>query len=321
MAGKSKTTYDPHKKQINKAKKASAKAIPTTPPEIKKPENITIKKIKPPSPRQVAKREREKRYRKERKRVLQLIRRNEKRGIFLNQINAIPPIPKRITEASIRRLQKIDSKYIEEHGTGVDLETGEIISVSHIKRKRRKEADKRREESRRKTRERKRKVEDDSVSIVPGVEELVTVLTEEELRFLEGEEEKEEDKVDITGIIDRIHNADEVTPEDENIWTSEELIIRNFYQFLTEINLEAAAILWEWIDDLIQKYGQQVVGQILIEAYNHGLDFDYRVRYDKEKLMGRIAEFMQFLRAPDGTVNKVINAFESENGGVDADLY
>lgn len=313
MAGKSKTTYDPHKKKINKAKKASAKAIPTTLQEIKK--------IKPPSPRQVAKREREKRYRKERKRVLQLIRRNEKRGIFLNQINAIPQIPKRITEASIRRLQKIDSKYIEEHGTGVDLETGEIISISRIKRERRKEADKRREESRRKTRERKRKVEDDSVSIVPGMEDLVTVLTEEELRFLEGEEEKEEDKVDITGIIDRIHNADEVSPYDENIWTSEELIIRNFYQFLTEINLEAAAILWEWIDDLIQKYGQQVVGQMLIAAYNHGLDFDYRVRYDKEKLMGRIAEFMQFLRAPDGTVNKVINAFESENGGVDADLY
>lgn len=321
MAGKSKTTYDPHTKKINKAKKASAKAIPTTLSEIKKSEDITIKKIKPPSPRQVAKREREKRYRKERKRVLQLIRRNEKRGIFLNQINAIPQIPKRITEASIRRLQKIDSKYIEEHGTGVDLETGEIISIYRIKRERRKEADKRREESRRKTRERKRKVEDDSVSIVPGMEDLVTVLTEEELRFLEGEEEKEEDKVDITGIIDRIHNADEVSPADENIWTSEELIIRNFYQFLTEINLEAAAILWEWIDDLIQKYGQQVVGQMLIEAYNHGLDFDYRVRYDKEKLMGRIAEFMQFLRAPDGTVNKVINAFESENGGVDADLY
>ena len=43
--------------------------------------------------------------------------------------NPIPPIPKKITEASIRRLNKLTSKELREKSSyGVDIETGEILT-------------------------------------------------------------------------------------------------------------------------------------------------------------------------------------------------
>lgn len=50
-------------------------------------------------------------YRKERKRVLQIVRRAKKKGITLSD-NAVPSIPKKITQASINRLAKITPKSI-----------------------------------------------------------------------------------------------------------------------------------------------------------------------------------------------------------------
>ena len=50
-------------------------------------------------------------YRKERSRVLATVRRYEKQGLYVDFV--VPNIPKRITQASVRRLAKITPKKIQ----------------------------------------------------------------------------------------------------------------------------------------------------------------------------------------------------------------
>lgn len=53
-----------------------------------------------------------KEYRKQRSRVLATVRRYEKQGLYVNFV--VPNIPKRITQASVRRLSKITPKQIQQ---------------------------------------------------------------------------------------------------------------------------------------------------------------------------------------------------------------
>lgn len=239
-------------------------------------------------------------YRKERKRVLQLIRRNESRGIIFDE--QIPSIPKKITMGSINRLKKIDKNYLKEHGTGIDIETGEIISVGKVLQNRRKKAAAKRE----KTRQRN----------------LVKKLTAEELREIEKEkqrlrEEHGEDKVDV----EKIKREKGKYKVDIRLWTEEELAIREFNAFIATLNPKAQLLLTKWLDELLKKYGVQVVGKMLIEAKKHGLVFDYKVLYDEKKLIKRISEFMRYLGAKKKDRDAVLATLEEEQNGVDPDLY
>lgn len=64
-------------------------------------------------------------YRKQRKRIQSAIKRLEKRG-YVFQEDILPQIPKKITPASVRRLQKIDIEKIYKKAVKLDFETGEI---------------------------------------------------------------------------------------------------------------------------------------------------------------------------------------------------
>lgn len=81
-------------------------------------------------------------YRKQRKRVQAAIKRLEKRGYIVPE-NLLPDIPKNITPASVRRLQKIDINKIYKKSVKVDFETGEITPGIVAKEKARSEAAKR----------------------------------------------------------------------------------------------------------------------------------------------------------------------------------
>lgn len=81
-------------------------------------------------------------YRKQRKRIQSAIRRLEKRGYVVPE-NLLPDIPKKITPASVRRLQKLDLNKIYEKSVKVDFETGEIIPGKEGRIQERKEASKR----------------------------------------------------------------------------------------------------------------------------------------------------------------------------------
>lgn len=71
-------------------------------------------------------------YRRNRRRIQSTIYRYRKQGLEVNF--ELPKIPKNITAASVRRLEKITPKTIQEKTRGVDYSTGEIVSYFRAKK-------------------------------------------------------------------------------------------------------------------------------------------------------------------------------------------
>mgnify|MGYP000997138938 CR=1 FL=1 len=79
-------------------------------------------------------------YRKQRRRIQQAIRRAEKRGYIVEKEAILPDIPKKVTQASINRLKKIDTQKIYKNSVKLDTETGEITSGTKARTEERKES-------------------------------------------------------------------------------------------------------------------------------------------------------------------------------------
>ena len=71
--------------------------------------------------------EAERSYNAQVRRITQFVRRAEKRGYVFNQ-NVVPQKPKKITKASVRRLEKITPTKLYKKAEYVNYETGEVIS-------------------------------------------------------------------------------------------------------------------------------------------------------------------------------------------------
>lgn len=65
-------------------------------------------------------------YRRERQRIQRQINRMTKRGYDVPEL--LPKIPKKITEASVRRLKKITTEKLYKESRFIDFETGEILT-------------------------------------------------------------------------------------------------------------------------------------------------------------------------------------------------
>ena len=65
-------------------------------------------------------------YRKERQRIQRQINRMTKRGYDVPKL--LPKIPKKITEASVRRLKKLTTEKLYKESRFIDFETGEILT-------------------------------------------------------------------------------------------------------------------------------------------------------------------------------------------------
>lgn len=68
----------------------------------------------------------QKQYRKERRRIQRQIRRMENRAYDVPDL--LPKIPKKITEASVRRLKRITTEKLYKESRFIDVETGEILT-------------------------------------------------------------------------------------------------------------------------------------------------------------------------------------------------
>lgn len=66
-------------------------------------------------------------YDRNRKRIINFIRRAESRGFYFEE-DVLPPIPKRITKQSVQRLEKLNPEALYKKSFWVDLETGETMS-------------------------------------------------------------------------------------------------------------------------------------------------------------------------------------------------
>lgn len=65
-------------------------------------------------------------YRRERQRIQQQINRMTKRGYDVPEL--LPKTPKKITEASVRRLKKLTTEKLYKESRFIDIETGEILT-------------------------------------------------------------------------------------------------------------------------------------------------------------------------------------------------
>ena len=125
--------------------------------------------------------ENQKVYQKERRRLLQAVRRAEKQGYIFPE-DVVPELPKRVTKKQLEKIQKIKPKDLYKKAEFVYKETGEIIPAEQRKQEVKQEATIKAKE----TRKRKKKISTPSVptyyptiSIIDTIRDRLSELTRE----------------------------------------------------------------------------------------------------------------------------------------------
>lgn len=125
--------------------------------------------------------ENQKAYQKERRRLLQAVRRAEKQGYIFPE-DIVPKLPKRLTKEQLEKIQKTKPKQLYKKAKFVYQETGEVISAEQRKQDVKQEAIKKAKE----TRKRSKKISAPSVptyyptiSIIDTIRDRISELTRE----------------------------------------------------------------------------------------------------------------------------------------------
>lgn len=182
-------------------------------------------------------------YRKERSRVLATVRRYEKQGLYVNFV--VPNIPKRITQASVRRLAKITPKKIQSQTYQLN-EYGEVVaSFYQFKKKQRNKI-----------------------------------------------------KLPIPGAISMPAESD--------------MAISNFRGYISQFNETAVQIINEWLNRLLFKYSKEEVGRMLQYAGENGQLINYKVVYDRDKLLNALSSMLDFMDLGTLEREKLIESLEYE---------
>lgn len=111
--------------------------------------------------------ENQKAYQKERRRLLQAVRRAEKQGYIFPE-DIVPELPKRVTKKRLEQIQKIKPKQLYKKAEFVYQETGEIVPAEKRKQEVKQQAIKAKE-----TRKRKKKI---SVPSVPKYYPTISII-------------------------------------------------------------------------------------------------------------------------------------------------
>lgn len=125
--------------------------------------------------------ENQKAYQKERRRLLQAVRRAEKQGYIFPE-DIVPELPKRVTKKQLEKIQKTKPKQLYKKAEFVYKETGEIVPAEQRKQEVKQEAIKKAKE----TRKRKKKTSTPNIptyyptiSIIDTIRDRLSELTRE----------------------------------------------------------------------------------------------------------------------------------------------
>lgn len=125
--------------------------------------------------------ENQKAYQKERRRLLQAIRRAEKQGYIFPE-DIVPDVPKRVTKKQLEKIQKTKPKQLYKKAEFVYKETGEVVPAEQRKQEVKQEAIRKAKE----TRKRKKKISIPNVptyyptiSIIDTIRDRISELTRE----------------------------------------------------------------------------------------------------------------------------------------------
>lgn len=76
--------------------------------------------------------EAQKEYQKERRRLLQAVRRGEKKG-FIFPEDVVPPLPSRVTKKQLKQIKETKPSDLYKVASWLDRETGELVSINEAK--------------------------------------------------------------------------------------------------------------------------------------------------------------------------------------------
>jgi hypothetical protein len=215
----------------------------------------------------------EQEYNKQLKRVKSFIRRAEKKGFVFSE-NVVPSRPKRITQASVRKLEKLTPNKLYQKAEYVSKATyGEVISG-----KKGLQIVKQQQKEQRKAKQKQRNIQ-------------VETPTQE--------------STNTEGFTPPTYVS-----YDTSFFTR--VVISNYREYLTHFNEMCREILTDWLDRQIAQNGELAVAVMLEDGAKAGYLVTYKIAYDRDKILDYISHMMEFMSDTDDIRARVMEAFEQD---------
>lgn len=225
---------------------------------------MAIKKIKSPV---------EQEYNKQLKRVKSFIRRAEKKGFVFSE-NVVPSRPKRITQASVRKLEKLTPNKLYQKAEYVsELTYGEVVPG-----KKGLQLNKEFQKEIRKSSQHQPKIE-------------VPTPTQE--------------STNTEGFTPPTYVS-----YDTSFFAR--VVISNYREYLTHFNEMCREILTDWLDSQIAQNGELAVAIMLEDGAKAGYLVTYKIAYERDKILDYISHMMEFMPDTDDIRARVMEAFEQD---------
>lgn len=208
-------------------------------------------------------------YAKERKLLLQQVRRMKRRGYVFNDLT-IPDKPKRITDASVRRLRNMREN-IYKKAELPDIETGELKKVGSRKAGLKQEKE--------------------------ICEEVKRESAPQNFTYNVPETAAPETTADGSYQWSRDEWDNERKGETENMPDFADMVINNFRGSISEYNAPFVNYINNWLDILIDnpEVGKDAVADMLQEGAQRGFMINYKVAYDFQLRDAYISDMMSIL--------------------------
>lgn len=221
-------------------------------------------------------------YARERKLLLQQVRRMKKRGYVFPDMD-IPNKPKRIRAASVRKLKNIREN-IYKKAALPDVTTGEIKKVGSRKQ------GLKQEKTINKLYAEKARSDQETAKWLEAVETYESSPEESEYTLIPEKRSDQWSRSDWEN--ERAGRGGENLPE------FADMIINNFKQSISEYNAPFVGYINNWIDNLVNNpdIGKEAVANMLQEGAERGLMINYKVAYDRQLRESYISDMMSILQ-------------------------
>ncbi len=215
----------------------------------------------------------EQEYNKQLKRVKSFVRRAEKKGFIFSE-NVIPSKPKRITQASVRKLEKLTPTKLYQKAEYVsELSYGEVVSGKkglQINKEHQKE-------------QRKTKKKQANITLEPPTQE----------------------STNTAGFTPPTYVS-----YDESFFAR--VVISNYRINLQRFNEMCRKLLTNWLDEQITKNGELAVAVMLEDGAKAGYLVNYQIAYEAQKIFEYMSQMMDYMPDTDDIREKVMDAFEQD---------
>lgn len=253
------------------------------------------------------------------KRIKNFIRRAEKRGYIFNE-NTLPTKPKRITQASVRRLQKLTPQQLYKKAqysgelsgrklvsaqTGLQLEKRARIAKAKETRERKRIAKQSDLELKQWIEQHRHEIEESGLyEPEPEEPEIVELAADDNINPETGEilEPVREQPIEHDWVQDNIS---------EDPYFFDNIVIGNFRLSIDKyVHGGGQNIIDKWLKECIEQTDKHSVAMMLQQGAEAGLTITPKVMYDGKLLTDYITRMMNYLDVPEWYKDEMIDAIE-----------